>query len=42
MKNYYIQTLTLTFEKFINKFGIDNKGTSDIKIEDIVKDIVKV
>ena len=30
---------TLTFEEFINKFGIDNKAMSNIKIEDIVKDI---
>ena len=27
--------LTLTFEEFINKFDIDNKAMSNIKIEDI-------
>ena len=31
--------LTLTFEEFINKFGIDNKAMSDIAKEDIGKDI---
>ena len=31
--------LTPTFEEFINKFGIDNKALSNIRIEDIGKDI---
>ena len=34
-----IQMLTLTFEEFINKFGIDNKAMSNIRIEDIGNDI---
>ena len=35
----YIQMLTLTFEEFVNKFSIDNKSMSNIRIEDIGKDI---
>ena len=31
--------LTLPFEEFINNFDIDNKAMSNIKIEDIGKDI---
>ena len=31
--------LILTFEEFINKFIIDNKAMSNIRIEDIGKDI---
>ena len=31
--------LTLTFEEFFNSFGIDNKAMSNIRIEDIGKDI---
>ena len=30
--------LVLTFEEFNDKFGIDNKATSNITIEDIGKD----
>ena len=31
--------LALTFEEFINKFGIDNKAMSNIRIEEIGNDI---
>ena len=31
--------LILTFEEFNNKFNIDNKAMSDIRIKDIGKDI---
>ena len=31
--------LILTFEEFINKFDIDNKAMTNIRIEDIGKDI---
>ena len=31
--------LILTFEEFNNKFGSDNKAMSNIRIEDIGKDI---
>ena len=31
--------LILTFEEFNDKFGIDNKAISNIRIEDIGKDI---
>ena len=30
---------TLTFEEFINEFGIDNKARSNIRIEDIGENI---
>ena len=36
---YYIKKLILSFGEFKNKFGIDNKGMSNIRIEDIGKDI---
>ena len=31
--------LALSFEGFINKFGIDNKALTNIRIKDIGKDI---
>ena len=34
--------LMLTFEEFNDKFGIDNKGMSNIRIEDRGKDISKI
>ena len=36
---YALKMLILSFEKFNNKFGIDNKAMSNIRIEDIGKDI---
>ena len=39
MNIYLIKRLTLTFEEITNKFGIDNKAMSNIRIEDIGKDI---
>ena len=36
---YHIKMLILSFEEFNNKFGIDNKAMSNIRIEDIGKDI---
>ena len=34
-----IKMLTLTFEEFINNFAIDNKTLSNIRLEDIGKDL---
>ena len=39
MKVGLIKMLILTFEEFINKFDIDNKAMSNIRIEDIVRAI---
>ena len=39
MNIYHIKLHILTFEEFINKFIIDNKAMSNIRIEDIGKDI---
>ena len=36
---YHTKLFILTFEEFNNKFGIDNKAKSNIRIEDIGKDI---
>ena len=36
---YHIKILILSFGEFKNKFGIDNKAMSNIRIEDIVTDI---
>ena len=37
MNIYHIKTLILTFEEFTNKFSIDKKAMSKIRIEDIGK-----
>ena len=39
MNIYHTKTLILTFEDFINKLCINNKAMSNIRIEDIGKDI---
>ena len=36
---YQLKMLILSFGEFNNKFGIDNKAMSNIRIEDIGKDI---
>ena len=35
-----MKMLILTFEEFNNNFGIDNKAMSNIRLEDIGKDII--
>ena len=39
---YHIKTLIPSFREFNNKFGIDNKATSNMRIEDIGKDITPI
>ena len=36
---YHIKMLLLTFEEFNNEFDIDNKAMSNIRKEDVGKDI---
>ena len=39
---YHIKTLNLSFREFNKKIGIDNKAMSNIRIEDIGKDITPI
>ena len=39
---YHIKTLILSFREFNEKFGIDNKAVSKIRIVDIGKDITPI